>query len=250
MSKVDLHVHSTFSDGKNSPEEIILSAINMGLDQIGISDHSFTQFDQSYCIPKTMISEYKKSIYTLKDKYKEDISVLLGIEQDYYSDEPTDDYDYVIGSLHYIMVEGEYVPVDESAEILINATKKYFNGNIYDLIDVYFQTIGDIINKTDADIIGHIDLIAKFNEQNNLFDEKNDRYISAYKSACDKLLATGKVFEINTGAISRGYRTTPYPSSDIYMYLKSNGAKFVLSSDSHSKDTLCYDFDKYKNLVL
>lgn len=249
MNKVDLHIHSTFSDGNNSPEDIVLSAIEKGLKKIGFSDHSFTHFDQSYCISKNNIDNYIDCINKLKTKYLDKIEIALGIEQDYYSEEKTDRYDYIIGSVHYVKANDKYIPIDESPEILVEAVEKYFQGNIYNLIEEYFQTIADIVNKTNADIIGHIDLISKFNENGHLFDEKDERYICAYTNACDKLLKTDKIFEINTGAISRGYKTTPYPSNDIYNYLKTKGAKFILSSDSHSKDTLCYMFEKLNNLI-
>lgn len=48
----DLHTHTTFSDGRNTPEEMVLSAIGMGMSTLGISDHSYTSFDESYCIPR------------------------------------------------------------------------------------------------------------------------------------------------------------------------------------------------------
>lgn len=249
MMKSDLHIHSTFSDGNNTPEEIIKSAIEFGLEKVGISDHSFTLFDQSYCIKSDRISEYINTINSLKEKYVNDIEVLLGIEQDYYSDESTNSYDYVIGSVHYLKIADNYIPVDETADILKKAADVYFNGNIYALIEKYFDTVSDVVSKTNADIIGHIDLISKFNEQSQLYDENDERYINAYKCACDKLLSYNKPFEINTGAISRGYKTSPYPSKSIYDYLKSKGAQFILSSDSHSKETLCYKFDEYKILI-
>lgn len=249
MKKVDLHIHSTYSDGNNSLEEIIKEAIKDNIDIIGFSDHSYTPFDLSYCIRKEDINNYRTEIIQLKEKYKNEIQVLLGIEQDYYSDKPTEKYDYIIGSVHYIHKNGEYIPIDESKEILIDAVNKYYNGDIYDLIDDYYKTVSKILEKTDADIIGHIDLISKFNEDGILFDENNSRYINAYKKACEYLLNHNVIFEINTGAISRGYRTNPYPSMQIYKYLRDNGAKFILSSDSHSKDTLCYDFDKYNYLI-
>ncbi len=249
MYSSDLHVHSTFSDGKNTVEEIILSAIDMGLTQIGISDHSYTWFDESYCMKKTSIEDYRSNLLELKEKYSDKIKVKIGIEQDYYSEESTTQYDYVIGSVHYIKVENEFVPVDESPEILIDAVNEYFNGDIYALIEEYYKTVSDVAEKTNADIIGHFDLITKFNENSKLFDENNDRYVTAYKRAADKLLQSEAIFEINTGAISRGYRSTPYPSVGIYKYLNENGARFVLSSDSHSKDTLCYSFEKFYNMM-
>ena len=249
MCYSDLHVHSTFSDGKSTPEEIVLSAIEKGMSKVGISDHSYTLFDESYCINKEKISEYISTVNALKEKYKNDIEILLGIEQDYYSESSTEVYDYIIGSVHYIKVSDEYIPVDESSDILLNAVEMHFNGNIYSLIEEYYNTVADVINKTNANIIGHFDLITKFNENNKMFDETNERYINAYKKAADALLDSKALFEINTGAISRGYRTIPYPSNDIYAYLKKNGAKFILSSDSHHKDTLCYDFDKFTSLT-
>ena len=249
MQNFDLHIHSTYSDGKDSLEDIVLAAIGMGLSKIGFSDHSYTPFDESYCISIEDIPRYIDEISVLKEKYKDKITILSGIEQDFFSTENTDKFDYVIGSVHYIKVDDGFVPVDETKEILLKASEQYFQGDIYKLIDSYYDTVADVVDKTNADIIGHIDLITKFNENGILFNECNCRYIKAYQKACDKLLASNKVFEINTGAISRGYKKSPYPSSDIYEYLKSKGAKFILSSDSHSTDTICYNFDKYSNLV-
>ena len=60
-------------------------------------------------------------------------------------------------------------------------------------------------------------------------------------------MRSGKVFEINTGAISRGYRTQPYPSADIRSYIKAKGGTFILSGDSHSADTLCFQFDRWNS---
>ena len=249
MQRFDFHTHSDFSDGKSSVEEIVVKAIKSGMTKIGISDHSYTHFDESYCIKKERIKEYIDTLHSLKDKYKDKIEVHTGIEQDFYSDESTEPYDYVIGSVHYIKAQNEYIPVDESAEILINAADTHFSGDIYALIDEYYKTVADLVRKTKADIIGHFDLISKFNENGELFNENDVRYVNSFKRAADSLLKSNAIFEINTGAISRGYRTSPYPSKQIYDYLKSNGAKFILSSDSHDKDTLCYCFDEYDNLT-
>ena len=102
-----------------------------------------------------------------------------------------------------------------------------------------------MIEHTHADLIGHFDLITKFNEGNKLFDEECPRYLDAAFAALDELLKTGRPFEINTGAISRGYRTSPYPSAEIQAYIKEHGGRFVLSSDAHSADALAYGFDQY-----
>ena len=241
----DLHIHTTFSDGRNPPEEMVLAAIAKGMTTIGFSDHSYTPFDTAFCIPKEKLPAYREEIAALKAKYAGQIEILCGIEQDFYSDEPTDGYDYVIGSVHYVKVGEAYLPVDESRERLLDAVKRHFGGNIYALAEAYYRTVAQVAEKLHPSIIGHFDLITKFNEGGTLFDESHPRYIAAWQAAADKLLTAGIPFEINTGAISRGYRTAPYPAAPIREYLAARGANFLLSSDSHRADTLCFGFDAY-----
>ena len=99
MIRQDYHMHTTFCDGRNSAEEMVLAAIGAGMTHIGITTHSYTDFDTSYCIPKERIGEYRAEIARLKETYRDRITVLCGIEQDLWGTESTDGYDYVIGSL-------------------------------------------------------------------------------------------------------------------------------------------------------
>jgi len=242
----DLHMHTSYCDGNNTPEEMVLSAIDKGLTTVGISGHSYTFFDTSYCMQKEDVPRYIAELRYLRAKYFDKIHVLCGVEQDYYSDYPTDEFDYVIGSVHYIKAGEEYIPVDESTEILNSAKEKYFGGDIYALCEEYFATVADVVNKTGCDIIGHFDLITKFIEREPLFDTNHPRYIAAWRKAADELLKTGVPFEINTGAISRGYRTSPYPAADIISYIKEHGGRFVLSSDAHSTEAVAFGFDGFE----
>ena len=172
----DLHTHTTFSDGRNSPEEMVLSAIGMGMSTLGISDHSYTSFDESYCIPRHRLEEYRNCIRSLQEKYGDRIGIRLGLEKDYYSDTVDEGYDYLIGSVHYVKLGEEYVAVDESAQILIDAAARHFGGDIYSLAEIYYNTVSDVINRTHANIIGHFDLFKKFNRDGSLFDENAPRY--------------------------------------------------------------------------
>lgn len=249
MITKDLHMHTCYCDGKNTPEEMVQSAIEKGLSTVGISGHSYTFFDTSYCMQKADIPRYLAECRYLRAKYFDQIHVLCGVEQDYYSEYPTDDFDYVIGSVHYIKVEGEYIPVDESIEILRAAVQKHFDGDVYALCEAYFATVADVVNKTDCDIIGHFDLISKFIEKEPLFDVTHPRYVAAWQKAVDELLKRNVPFEINTGAISRGYRTQPYPSEEMREYIREKGGRFVLSSDAHSTDAIACGFEEFEALV-
>lgn len=240
----DYHIHTTFSDGANTPREVIEYAIKHGIKEIGFSDHSYTAFDESYCIKKKRADEYFAEVSALKKEYANEIKVLCGIEQDYYSESDVSRYDYVIGSVHYLKVKNGYVAVDENVQTVLDAIGKHFDGDAYKFIEEYYETVSNIVEKTDCDIIGHFDLVSKFNEKTPFFDEKAERYRASWKKALDKLLKTGRTFEINTGAISRGLKSEPYPNKEMIEYIKSHGGKFIFSSDAHKKENLCYSFDE------
>ena len=74
----NLHIHSTYGDGKDRPEEMIIEAINRGFDSIGFSEHSYMYFS-SYPYQMTVedIQVYKKEIWSLKEKYKNNIKICL-----------------------------------------------------------------------------------------------------------------------------------------------------------------------------
>ena len=71
--------------------------------------------------------------------------------------------------------------------------------------------------------------------------------IEGYKQmvGTQSLISTGRVFEINTGAISRGWRTDAYPATEIRQYIRDHGGKMILSSDAHQKENICFQFEKY-----
>ena len=99
--------------------------------------------------------------------------------------------------------------------------------------------------REDVTIIGHFDLITKYNEGGCLFDETHPRYLAAAKKSIDRLLAAGKPFELNTGAIARGYRTTPYPASQLLAYIREKGGALMLASDAHSPENIAFAFDRF-----
>lgn len=245
----DFHMHTCFCDGKNSPEEMVLAAISKGMTKLGFSVHSYTPFETTYCIKKEKQAEYAACILSLKEKYKDKISIFLGVEQDYYADEPAFEPDYRIGSVHYLKIKNQFFPVDENAVLLKKAADFGFGGDMYALCEAYFATVSDVVKKTKADIIGHFDLISKFNDVSPLFDENNPRYIAAANKAIDALIPFNKPFELNTGAISKGYKKMPYPNPKLLKRILDKGGKLILSSDAHECGTLCFQFDKWGNFV-
>jgi len=244
--KADWHVHTRYCDGKALPREMADAAVAAGLNRMGFSGHSHTAFDESWCMSPSGTEAYRDEVRALQDEYSEGLSIFCGVEQDLYSDASTAGYDYVIGSVHYLIAEGEYLPVDESKALLCAAADRHFGGDIYSLVEAYYDTVSRVSEIPGCSVIGHFDLIAKFNEKEPLFDEADPRYTSAWQNAAEKLLLSGLPFELNTGAISRGWRTVPYPAPIILQWLAGKGARFLLSSDCHSPDTLCFGFSEWQ----
>ena len=113
----------------------------------------------------------------------------------------------------------------------------------------YFQLVGDLYNKTKCQIIGHFDLVTKFNEKTPIFDTRHPRYVAAVDNALIKLLSQDVIFEVNTGAISRGYTSNPYPSKEILSKIHDMGGKVIISSDTHSTDTIDAYYDDAIELI-
>ncbi len=236
------HTHSTYSDGKNTLEEMVKSAIACGMKEIGFSDHAPMPFYCEWSMRAQDLDDYSKEILALKEKYKDQITIYLGIEQDYYSIEPLR-YEYILGSVHYVYKNGKYLPVDLSAKAMQDFVNKHYDGDVYSYCEDYFELVGDLYNKTKCQIIGHFDLVTKFNEQLPLIDINHPRYVKAYSKALEKLLKAPVIFEINTGAISRGYRTAPYPDDNIIDIIAKSGKPFALCSDSHSTETVATELE-------
>ena len=246
MKPYTYHTHTTFCDGKCSVEEMIEGAIALGCDAIGFSSHSLTEFDESYCMPKSRTEEYRRAVRDGAEKYKDKIKVHLGIEVDIFSDVEyySKGFDYIIGSAHNITDGQEFYSVDASEEQFLKNVNELFDGDFYAYCEEYFKVASTICERIDCDIIGHIDLVTKFNEGGRYFSESHPRYLAAAKKAVDKLCESGAIFEINTGAISRGYRKTPYPSREILKYIKEKGGRVTYSSDCHHKDGILCGYNE------
>lgn len=250
IPKMNFHTHTTFCDGKDSPENMVLAAIEKDFEALGFSGHSYTYFDESYCMSKEGVKKYQKEIQRLKEAYGDKIAIYCGVEQDFYSQEPISDFEYAIGSVHYIKKDGQFLPVDEGADITKKNIQEVFGGDPYAYAKAYFETVADVLKKTKADIIGHFDLLTKFNENSVFFDTRDEKYRGYGISAIEALIPYDKPFEINTGAIYRGLRSEAYPSIDFLEEIKRRGGKILLSSDSHDGNSLGYYFHEIVKLAL
>ncbi len=248
MIKSNYHTHTVFCDGSNTHEELVLSAIDKGFSILGFSGHS-PLGDTDWSMKEEVLPEYKRIVNSLKEEYKDKIEILCGLEQDYFSTNSTEGYDYIIGSVHCLETDEGYLPLDDSADILISGIEKHFGGDSLSLAEKYYETVSKLYDKTGCQIIGHLDLITKFDETHHIFDTENPRYISAVSKAIEQLAKKGVLFEVNTGAMARGLKTSPYPAKNLLSFIKDAGADVILSSDCHDLKYLDLYFEESIKLL-
>ncbi len=242
----NFHTHSVFCDGKNTPEEIVLAAIEKGFSAIGFSGHGYTPFDLTYCMKDT--DGYTQEINRLKEKYKGKIQICLGVEEDAFSPVDRQKFDYVIGSSHYLYSDGKYLTVD-SSPAQFGECLEAFSGDPEHLAEAYYGAFCDYIQKRKPDIIGHFDLITKFDELGDSLFLKNPKYNAIAERAAVEAAKSGCIFEVNTGAITRGLRSSAYPAENILFVLKKEDARIILSSDSHEIAALDAYFEETKRYL-
>lgn len=113
--KYNIHTHtSRCHHAVGTDEQYILAAIEAGMTTIGFSEHiPYPHVEiQAERMNNSDLNEYLKTMYKLKEKYKEKIEVLVGFEIEYYEDQK--DYllkmkeqcDYMIIGQHFRYVNG------------------------------------------------------------------------------------------------------------------------------------------------
>ena len=231
----NLHTHSIFSDGTNTPEEIIVAALKLGFVSVGISDHSFTEFDPTYCMREMTQDAYIRELRRLKRKYRDRIEVAVGLEYDGFTENvDRSQYDYLIGDCHYIRTAKGYFSIDHTKDIQRNCIEKQFHGDCLAYARSYYDSYVACTVKHRPDILGHFDLPSKF----GLMPEEDPAYRMPAVEAFLACLEKTPLFEVNTGAISRGYRTEPYPAAFLLREALLHGGKPVLASDAHRAEHL------------
>lgn len=246
----NLHTHTTYCDGKDTVTEMIDAAIAKGFGGIGLSGHSYMFYSPSHSMSLEGTEKYKAEVTAMKEKYKGKIDVFLGLEFDAYSVVDLSGYDYLIGSFHYLKIGDEYIGFDRSADEVARIIDVYFGGDGMAFVKESYRQFARLTEYGSFDIIGHFDIITKNIEKQRFFDTDSNEYLGYAFEALDAMRGKIPFFEVNTGAISRGYRTTPYPMKNILKQMKEWGFGAIISSDCHDAKYLDCAFDDAHELLL
>lgn len=249
----NLHAHTTYGDGKDSPAEMAEGAVRCGCASLGFSEHSPLPADidtDGWSMKAGRAAAYRAEILQLRDAFSGRLEIFLGLEQDIDSQAPDADYDYLIGSVHSVWADGMCLPVDASPRLFDQVAAEHFGGDYLAFAKAYYRREAEVAGKTGCQIVGHFDLIAKFNEGGCRFDESAPGYRSASLEALEAVMERDVIFEINTGAMSRGYRGAPYPSRALLTAIRERGGRVCITSDSHSAETIVHAFPQAAQLAV
>lgn len=254
---IDGHIHI---EKQNYDLELINNmvkvAISKGLDELNILDHThkFKEFAFLYIDmkePRTKafydtklpnqipLQNYIDFIKLVKSK-KWPIKLNFGLEVCYAkvheieikevlkSLEPFK-FDFLIGSIHFI----DGICIDLCKEIFLET-------DVDKLYKDYFQGLIDAIHSRMFDVIGHLDLIKKF----DIFPSYS--LTPYFERLAEELEGFHQMTENNSGLIRHGY---PYPGmmSELIEILKKHNVKFHKSSDAHEYTDIGRVFDQIED---
>ena len=192
---------------------------------------------------RSKLADYREELFSLKRQYADQIEILVGLELDYYSIKP-DWVEYTIGSVHQLKVGGVEIPVDLEYEALYSLVGQVYGGDFMAYAKDFYALSSDVANHTQCDIVGHFDLLTKFNEKYHYLDETNPRYQAMALEALDAVMENDVLFEMNTGAISRGWKTVPYLAPFLLKRIAQKQGRVILNSDAHSVKHLLFNFEE------
>jgi histidinol-phosphatase (PHP family) len=242
-SWVNYHSHTHFCDGSEAPENYVHEAIRSGLKAYGFSAHAPVPFTTNWCLPDQRFTEYLLEITRLKEKYKTEIQLFLGLEIDFIPGvagrrkhlnrdaEP----DYFIGSVHFVesFANGEHWNIDTSAELFGRGLKEIFRNDFRKAAIRFWEITRQMIEEDRPPIIGHLDKIKMFNVNGRYFDESERWYRDQVELTLQCIEKYGSIVEINTRGYYRYQQPDLYPGQWIISLLAKKDIPVLISTDAH-----------------
>lgn len=217
--------------------EYIEKAIEAGFEVIGFSDHA--PYD-GFLVPNvacirmgmSQLEDYVKTIETLKEEYKKDITIFTALEMEYFPDifEPTIEkiqqypMDYLILAQHFFPREEEFI-----------STRAVWKEEKY--IRLYINLLEEAIDTGFFDMVAHPDILN--------FVGDNTLYTTYMTMLAQRLKKENIPIEINVN----GFRANiNYPDERFLKIGAENGNDFIIGVDAHHPNDYL-DIDSYNGCI-
>ena len=228
-------------------ESYVEHAIEAGIAELGFSDHLFMYWlSADHRDPELGMAEWEHDFYIqdverCRARYGADIAIRLSTEADFIPGHERAlerilrgyDWDYVIGSVHFI---GEW-GFDDSRYV-----SEYASRDIDALYAEYFSLVGASAETGLFDTIGHSDLIKKFGHR-----PRSDP-AEWYMSLAARLAQTRVCVEVNTAGLRKPVGEI-YPHPELLRAYRAAGVPVTLGSDAHAPGEVAADFSSACELL-
>lgn len=226
----DFHLHTQVSfDGRDTARNMAQAALNAGLREICFTDHMDYDPKNPNHPLHFEIAEYNREydgleVPGLTIRRGFEFGMLPDNAQQFYLDESRRDWDFVIGSVHF--VEGLDVYFDE-----------YWQGRTtyQSILRSFEETLQCVQNHDAFDVLGHLTYLGKCRAN----PEKKPILYNDYREVTDEifkvLIAKGKGIECNTSGLERCNALLP---DAVYLrrFKELGGEIVTVGSDAHHAD--------------
>ncbi|QFP75928.1 histidinol-phosphatase HisJ family protein [Deinococcus sp. AJ005] len=238
----DSHLHTPLcGHATGTPREYAQAALDAGLAGLCFTDHCPMPawYDAPWRMRLDQLQEYVDEVRAVQADFAGRLDVRLGLEADFHPGTErfvegllsAHDWDYVIGSVHYIGAWGFDNP---------EFVAEYEARDLAGLYGDYYALIEGAARSGLFDSIGHLDLPKKFGHR--------DLGGAAVLRALEAIAEAGLALDFNTA----GWRkpvAEAYPSPDLVGEAVKRGIPFVLGSDAHQPGEVGYRFGDAAALI-
>ena len=245
----DYHTHTYFSGDCDTPmEHMITKALSLGITHLCFTEH----FDPDYPVRdgesldfNLDTGKYRNEFLFLKNKYKDKIHLLWGVElglqahifpqlHGYVQNHP---FDFIIASSHLCNGGDPYYP------------DFFEHRKEEDIYEEYFSSILDNVkNFSDYDVYGHLDYIVRYGPNKDA-RYSYEKYRDIFDSLLKIIIENGKGIELNTGGVKYGLKDLHPATSILKRYKELGGEIITIGSDAHTPQNLLNHFFRAKAVL-
>jgi histidinol-phosphatase (PHP family) len=232
------HNHSRWSDGAATVSAILARAAELGVDEVGISDHLTLRPDGSlphWSMAPERLAGYAEEVLGASAAGRP--RVRLGLEVDWFPGQGDRlraalagiPFDFLIGSVHEVDSFITDVASSEWEALAAGDRERVHRG--------YWEAVRSLAESRLFDVVGHLDLPKKFNQH------PRDDVSGLVAAALDAIRAADLVVELNTAGWHVPCRDA-YPSLELLLACRERGIPVTLSADAHHPNHLRRDFER------
>jgi len=235
----DLHMHTPLCrHATGEPVAYARHAVEVGLTEIGFSDHSPMRQDNfdDWRMRFDQLDEYVDSVRRAQKDVPQ-LTIRLALEVDYLPGQEEwirelaarHPWDYFIGSVHYIS--------DSWAVDNPNQLSEWKKRDVWEVWSAYFERLTQAAETGLFQILGHADLPKKFGQR-----PQRD-CTSLYERLLSAAQKRGCAIELNTAGLRKDCREI-YPSLDILQIARQKDVPITFGSDAHAPEDVGADFSQ------